>query len=179
MHILNMIRYWARTDPNRLAIIQPELMTSYAALDDAIEAISARIDKMGFKPQEPVGVAISNPAIFVAAVFGLMRSGQTPALIHQNMLPFLEPAGIRNLIYDRQGQMLGGGKNIRFDTTWLPNPTDKRPTYRNSVVRGGDLIYFTSGTTGLPKKIVQKAGALQELLSYPYTCASGASRSIL
>ena len=41
------------------------------------------------------------------------------------------------------------------------------------------VILFTSGTTGLPKKIVQPAASIEQLLKYPMTCASGPQQKIL
>ena len=42
-HIIDMIFYWAKVEPGRLAIVQPEMLTSYRGLADAIESISRRI----------------------------------------------------------------------------------------------------------------------------------------
>jgi acyl-coenzyme A synthetase/AMP-(fatty) acid ligase len=179
MHITDMIRYWARTDPNRPALIQPDLVTSYQALAIAIDSIGGRIAKMGFGPREVVGVALNNPSIFVATVFALLRDGKNAALLNRTLLPLLQPAGIRNLIYDVQGQILSGGKNVRFDPSWLAKPNTEHLADPDRRVEGGDLVYFTSGTTGLPKKVVQTGAALRQLLSYPYTCASGPHQKML
>jgi acyl-coenzyme A synthetase/AMP-(fatty) acid ligase len=179
MHVADMILYWARTDPHRPALIQPELITSYQALADAIESIGERIEQLSLGRQEVVGVSIAAPSFFVATVFALLRSGHNAALLHRSLLPLLQPSGIRHLIYDTHGHMLSGGKNIRFDESWLPKPHAERRPYRKRPIEGGDLISFTSGTTGLPKKVAQTGKALQQLLTYPYTCASGSHQKVL
>src|SRR5262245_54085169 len=120
MHIVDMIHFWARTAPHRAAIVQPELVTTYQALADAIESIASRIERLGLDRSEPVAVAIANPAMLLATLFALGRTGYGAAPINLQLYPHLPAAGIRNLIYDIQGQMLSGGRNIRFDLSWLP-----------------------------------------------------------
>src|SRR5580704_375695 len=119
MYLIEMVGYWARTDPHRHALIQPELVTTYQALADAIHSIAARIEQLGLDRLEPVGVSIGNPSYFIVTVLALLRSGYSAALVRPSLLPMLQSAGIRNLIYDSQGFMLSGGRNIRFDPSWL------------------------------------------------------------
>jgi acyl-coenzyme A synthetase/AMP-(fatty) acid ligase len=77
--------------------------------------------------------------------------------------------------------MLSGGRNIRFDMSWLPTagPDAVKRSYKKRAIPNVDMVFFTSGTTGLPKKIVQAGRALEQLLNYPFTCASGAHEKIL
>ncbi len=181
MHLIDMIFYWGRTDPHRSALIQPELVTNYQALADAIESIGERIDQLALDRSEPIAVSLANPAYFIATVFAALRSGYSTALVNPALFPFLQSAGIRNLIYDAQGQMLSGGRNIRFDLSWLPSAGRQagRRSYRKRPIEDVNMIFFTSGTTGLPKKIVQSGAALNQLLKYPYTSASEAHRKVL
>ena len=181
MHVVDMVFYWAKADPHRPALIQPEMVTDYQGLADAIESIGDRIERLGLDRREPVGVSLANPSFFIATVFALWRHGYSVALVTPALFPLLQPAGIRNLIYDTQGQMLSGGRNIRFDMSWLPtaDPQAARQPYRAHPAKDVDMICFTSGTTGLPKKIVQAKAALDELLRYPVTCASGNHQKIL
>ena len=37
MHVVDMVFFWARTEPHRPALIQPEMVTTYQGLADAIE----------------------------------------------------------------------------------------------------------------------------------------------
>ena len=180
MYLIDMIFYWAKTDPHRHAMIQPELVTTYRALADAIELTADRIDQLGLDRQEVVGVSIANPSFFIAVAFALLRIGYSAALVRPALLPLLKSAGIQNLIYDSQGLVLSGGRNIRFDPSWLSSAgqNEKKGEYRRSI-KNGDVIFFTSGTTGLPKKVTQSSAALDQLLKYPLTCATGAGEKIL
>jgi len=181
MYLIDMIAYWARIDPHRHAMIQPELITTYQALATAIESTTDRLEQLGLDRQEVVGVSVANPSFLVVAVFALLRSGYNVALLRRALLPLVQRAGIRNLIYDSQGLMLSGGRNIRFDPSWLSSTGEKRSgrAHRKPPIESGDMIFFTSGTTGLPKKVIQSSAALDQLLKYPLTCASGAGEKIL
>jgi acyl-CoA synthetase (AMP-forming)/AMP-acid ligase II len=185
MQLVDMVFYWARSTPHRAAIIQPEMVTTYRGLAEAIESVATRIERFGLDKGEPVAVSIANPSMMLATVLALFHRGYRAAPVNRALYPFLPSAGIRSLIYDTHGQMLAGGRNIRFEMSWLPRsdgpasaPTPA-PAYRRSADDSVDTIFFTSGTTGIPKKIVQSGRSLEQLLSYPFTCASGTHQKIL
>ena len=179
MYLVDVIQYWGRTEPNRLALLQPELATTYQGLAEAIKSIGDRIEQLGLARHEPIAVSLSVPSYFLATVLAVLHSGYSAVLVNPARYPFLSSAGIRNLFYDTEGQMLSGGRNVRFDKSWLPSavaPKSRRRGYRKPAVEAGNVVLFTSGTTGLPKKIVQASSALDQLLKYPVTCASGPTR---
>src|SRR5262249_38636218 len=162
MHVVDMVFHWARVDPQRPAIVLPELVTTFAGLADAIDSISNRVDQLGLDPREPVATAIGNPALSMAIVFALLRSGFSAAPATRGLIKHLQTNGIRNLIYDVEGFVASGGRNIRFDNSWLPAasvPSAAR-AYRRRPIGDVGLIFFASGETGLPKKFVQSRRSL-------------------
>jgi acyl-coenzyme A synthetase/AMP-(fatty) acid ligase len=184
VYLIDMIFYWAKTDPHRHALVQPELIATYKALADAIVSCAARIEDLQLDRGEPIGISIANPAFFAAATFAILRSGYSAAMARTALLPLLRPIGIRNLIYDSQGLMLSGGRNIRFDPSWIAAGREASSSARRLAANGHmnghpDVIFFTSGTTGLPKKVAQPLAALDALLQYPLTCASGPGDKVL
>jgi acyl-coenzyme A synthetase/AMP-(fatty) acid ligase len=193
MHVVDMVFYWARIAPHQPAIILPELVTSYAGLADAIDSISNRIDQLGLDPREPVATAIGNPALAVAVMFALMRSGFSVAPANRGLIKHLQPNGVRNLIYDTEGFVASGGRNIRFDNSWLPAPSNGKAsntsagntstcntsTWRRRLVGDVDVILFTSGTTGMPKKFVQRRRGFDERMAWQRTVVSATTRSVL
>ena len=80
MHVVDMVFHWARMDPDRPAIILPDLVTTYGGLADAVDSISNRIDQLGLDPNEPVATACASPALTLTVAFALMRSGFSVAL---------------------------------------------------------------------------------------------------
>jgi len=161
MHVVDMVFFWARAEPDRLAIIQPETVITFQGLADAIESISDRIDQLGLDPHEPVAVSLANPSHSLATIFALFRCGYSVAPVNGPLLLHLRSAGIHNLIYDNQGLVLAGGRNIRFHESWLPQklPTERR--FLRRPIGKVDTILFTSGSTGLPKKFVQTSAGLE------------------
>jgi acyl-CoA synthetase (AMP-forming)/AMP-acid ligase II len=170
MNVIDMIFFWAKIDPHRAAIIQPEMVTTFQGLADAIELVSERIDRLGLDQREPIAVSIANPSYFAAAAFSVLRCGYTLALVNPPLFPQLQPSGIRNLIYDTQGLVLSGGRNIRFEASWLPTgASPQRKSYRARPLNDVSTIAFTSGTTGLPKMHVMRRAALEQRFACPIT----------
>ncbi|HLH98352.1 MAG TPA: class I adenylate-forming enzyme family protein [Xanthobacteraceae bacterium] len=170
MNVIDLMFFWARIDPHRAAIIQPEMVTTFQGLADAIESVSDRIDRLGLDLREPIAVSLANPSHFVAAALAVLRCGYTLALVNPPLFPQLQPSGIRNLIYDTQGLVLSGGRNIRFEMSWLPaSPPSKRKPYRPRPLNDVSTIAFTSGTTGLPKMQVLRRAALEHRFACPIT----------
>ena len=132
MRVVEMIQFWARTTPHRPAIIQSEMVTTYQGLGEAIKSIGERIDRLNLNKHEPVAVCLANPSFMLATAFALMRGGYGVAPVNTSFYPHLAGAGLRNLIYDTAGQVTSGGRNIRFDMSWLPEPKQRRP--RSQVI---------------------------------------------
>ena len=175
MHVVDMVFFWARAEPHRLALIQPEMVTTYQGLADAIDSIGDRIDRLGLDTREPLAVSIANPSFFLATVFAVLRCGFSVALVTPPLYPHLRSAGIRNLIYDAQGQVMSGGRNVRFDMSWLPAAAASggRVPYRHRPAGSGDMICLTSEATGAPKAIVRSMAGLSRRVGSPLNCANG------
>jgi acyl-CoA synthetase (AMP-forming)/AMP-acid ligase II len=167
MHVVDMIYHWARIDPHRSAIVLPELVTTFGGLAEAIDSISNRIDQLGLDPREPVATAIANPALALAVLFALQASGFGVVPADRGLIKHLQPNGIKNLIYDVEGFVASGGRNIRFDKSWLPatSPISVSRPFRRRSVGNADVIFLEPGESGLPRTIVQSSGALEERMA--------------
>jgi acyl-coenzyme A synthetase/AMP-(fatty) acid ligase len=162
MHVLDTIMFWAKARPNYPAIIQSDMVISYSGLAEAIQTISARIADLNLNPNEPVAVSIEHPAKQLVAIFALLHCGFTPAPVYRGLLPFLRGAGIDNLFYSSEAQVLSGGRNIRFDDSWLLRDPSAKASIRKRPDRRSDIIFFSSGTTGLPKKHIHTGESVFE-----------------
>ncbi|MBX9776086.1 MAG: acyl--CoA ligase [Xanthobacteraceae bacterium] len=159
MHPVEMLLYWARISPERPALIQSNMVISYQALAQAVVACSERIRACGFSPGEPVGVAVSDPAKLLVVCLALLRSGVSCAPVAQASVPTLPSSGINCLIHSPGSPVLTEGKNIAFDDSWL-QADDLPASSMNGRLPPANVIFFTSGTTGVPKKVVLPTVAL-------------------
>jgi acyl-coenzyme A synthetase/AMP-(fatty) acid ligase len=177
MHPADAMLYWAKHYPQRLAVMLPYMAITYQAMAEAIEAASERIERFEFDRSEPVAVAIDDPAKLIAVCHALVRNGIGCAPVVQSMLPHLQSHNINTLIFSGESNVIVGGRNIRFDDSWLRNggaSTTARKAIQNDPSRYGDLIFFTSGTTGVPKKVIMSSPAFIERVNIlPLTGEAG------
>jgi non-ribosomal peptide synthetase component E (peptide arylation enzyme) len=119
MHLADMVLFWAQAAPEQPAIIQSDSTWTYREMAHAITAVSERLDALNFDRQEPVAVSISQPGKRLAVCLALLRQGISVAPVNQRALPFLRANGISNVIDSGEGQVLTGGRNVRFQDSWL------------------------------------------------------------
>src|SRR5579862_7967920 len=147
MHPTDAMFYWAKIYPQRLAILLPTMAITYQAMAEAIAAASERIERLELNRSEPVAVAIDDPAKLIAVCHALVRNGIACAPILRTMLPHLQSHNINTLIFSGVSDIIIGGRNIRFDDSWLQPGSTARPaavTTPNDSSRYGALIFFTS-----------------------------------
>lgn len=168
MHPADAMLYWAKIYPQRLAIVLPYMAITYQAMAEAIEAVSERIERLEFDRSEAVAVFIDDPAKLIAVCFALVRKGITCAPQPQTAAPQLQANKINSVIFSGATDLMLGGRNIRFDDSWLrPSGASRaaaKPGAKNPTHYGG-LIFFTSGSTGVPKKVIMSSQAFIERVS--------------
>ena len=89
-----MILFWARANPQRPAIIQPDMIITYQGLAAAIASVVERLKRHDLDPQEPIAIEIESPAKLLPVFFALLHLRIPPAPITRGLLPFLRSAGI-------------------------------------------------------------------------------------
>ncbi|MPZ39795.1 MAG: AMP-binding protein [Rhizobiales bacterium] len=159
MHPLLMLSYWARISPERPALIQSNMVITHGALEQAVAACAARIHACGFDREKPVAVAIPDPAKLLAVCLALLRNGIACAPVAHNIVPSLVANGVTDLIFAPGSQALPDGNNVGFDDSWLRSSGMPAATTADPIP-ATNMIFFTSGTTGTPKKVVLPAAAL-------------------
>jgi len=174
MHIVDMVYFWARTIPERPAVIQPDLILSYRALTEGIESAAQHFAWNIKDKSKPVTVSLeSNPRMLVAGL-GLLRAGFSVIIATRDQLAFVAPGESSTLVTDRGGATLGDRTNIVFEESWIrtggtaPPRSGPLPQPRT---RNVDIFFFTSGTTGRPKLVVRTQQAWDQRILFNGTSA--------
>lgn len=176
MHIVDMIYFWARTMPRRPATIQPEGIVTYAALAQGAESAAEYFARNVVDRAKPVTVSLPSPPKMLIASLGLLRAGYSIIVANPPDLIHVPPSDSGTLIYERGGATLGERTNIVFDESWLefgagaPRLTRPLPQPRT---RKADIFFFTSGTTGRPKRIIRTQKAWDQRILFDATSAFG------
>jgi len=182
MHPADMIFYWAKAAPERLAIIQSGMAITYRALAEAIEAVAARLDRFDLARGQPVAVTIGDGARLLTVCLALLRRGIPAAPVNQSNLTHLLTNNIIVIIGDAPGSLLPGTRHIRFDSSWLSHEHKTEISSRaaqSSFAESASLVVFTSGTTGAPKKMILPSGVFLERLKQLPFVGEGTSERVL
>lgn len=181
MHPADLIFFWAKSSPERVAILELDMAITYGALAEAVESIAERVGGFNLDRGEPVAVLMERSAKQLAVCYALLRCGITAASINRRALPHLQANGIKTLIYDVAGESLPAGRNIRADDSWLRRGhrvvwNSARPSLAGST----NLLFFTSGTTGNPKRVLLPGKAfIDRVRLLPVAGEAGFGRSMV
>jgi acyl-coenzyme A synthetase/AMP-(fatty) acid ligase len=163
MHPADMIFFWARSNPDQAALLQSDMAVTYRELAEGIETVCERIARYDFSRKEPVAVSIAHPIHKLVVCLALWRSGISFVPVGPRTFPYLRSSGINNLIFTGEGLMLSGGRNIRFEESWLRREagasTPRRPA-SESLAGDTDAVFFGQGATGALEKTVVPSSAL-------------------
>ena len=168
MRIVDTIYLRARMTPECPAIITPEGIINYAQLARAIESASGYFERSIPDASNPVGVLINTRSKMMVATLGLLHAGFTVAPLDPSSLKDLGQTGSKTLVHERGSATIPGGANIPFDDFWQTNVANQGKNelpLRPREDEGGNLIFFSSGTTGKPKPIILDPGTFIQQMS--------------
>jgi long-chain acyl-CoA synthetase len=168
-NVVDQVYYWARTIPHHPAVIRPEGIITYGALAYSIETAADDFARMILDRDKPVAIAVENPANMLVASLGLLRAGFRIVPAGKGLFEHLPQTGAGTLIYERGGATLGGVTNIVFEERWLSvgaRTFQGSPAPGRSAAADIHAIFFTSGTTGKPKPIVETQRAWEQRILF-------------
>lgn len=167
MRILDMIFYWAKVRPDHVAIIQPDTILTFKTLAERVESVSWKVAEFNLDRQKPIAILIQHRVSQFVVCLALMELGFSIVPAYGELLPHLRAAGVSTFIHDGKDAVLPDGKKFLFNDSWflaLDKRKSKTRADLNPRQYSGDLIFFTSGSTGAQKKMIFTADAFLERL---------------
>jgi amino acid adenylation domain-containing protein len=163
----------AARHPGRIAIRQGSRTLSYGELVARSDAVARRLVARGRGVGDVVGITGPRGIGFVVGLLGVLRSGATafpldPALPEGRVRHLLEIARA-GLFATVAGRALPGIETVDVDADGLsPLREEGDSTTPLPLLSAADpaYLFFTSGTTGLPRGVLGRHGGLSHFLTW-------------
>lgn len=162
----DLIRVHAAERPDKLAIADDDTQVSYAELDRLMDRVAAALQRDGTAQRQSVA-SVSYPSVAQALVFlGALRAGSVAAPIQPSATPeqiagMIADSGANLVFLDAANADALVGQSFRAEVVMLEDlaawlaPEDATPAAVAIAPEDGFNIIYSSGTTGIPKGIVQ------------------------
>lgn len=174
MRIVDTVYYWARVTPFRPAIIETSGVITYSRLAQAIEAAASDFERHITDTSRPVALSVRTGSKMLVSLLGLLRAGFDVVLANPAIFKELDAIGVKTLVFERGGQTLEGAESIVFNDAWLtsgPEKTSTKMPSKPAANTAGNILCFTSGTTGRPKPIVCPQSSWEQRIIFPLNSA--------
>ncbi len=171
--IADLIREHARARPGHAAVAAGDRTLDYAALDASMDRIAASLQRDGLAPGDAIAICAQSSVDYAALFIGALRAGVVvaplaPSVTPESFASMLGDARARLLFVDETATdalgavprddvvriSLDGIASGRSFDAWLA-PPGSRPAPVTLAPDAPFNIIYSSGTTGLPKGIVQ------------------------
>jgi acyl-CoA synthetase (AMP-forming)/AMP-acid ligase II len=169
-----LIRAHAERQPDHVALALGERRVTYRALDRMMDQVAAGLLRDGIKPGDTVAICAATMPEYAAVFFGALRAGAAvaplpPSAAAESLLGMFEDSGAKHFFIDAlvvesikplsispsvQSVSLDNSKAGTPLEQWLP-PEDAKPKEISAHPDDPFNIIYSSGTTGMPKGIVQ------------------------
>jgi long-chain acyl-CoA synthetase len=155
----------ARLYPGREAVVDGDERWTYAELDARVQAFDAALDDLGLAPGDVVAVLALNSAAHLVSWLAIPRSGRVLNDLNFRLAPaelelVLRDCGAKALVVDEMFAELGGRLTAAVDSIEHVIGVDRFAAMTQTGARRAlepldpealAGIFYTGGTTGLPK----------------------------
>jgi amino acid adenylation domain-containing protein len=159
----------AERTPEATALIASELRLSYAEVERRSALLARRLERMGVGPESLVGVCLPRSADLVIALLGVLRAGGAyvpldPALPAARLLEMGGDSGLRAVVIE--AALMPAVADLQVPMLTLadaPEVTDGAllaPAANPANPANAVYAIYTSGSTGLPKGVVNTHGGV-------------------
>jgi len=173
--IADRIRAHAQARPTQPAVVQGDESLDYAGLDALMDRVAATLQRDGLQPGDAIAICAQTSPCYAAIFLGALRAGVAVAPLAASVTPqsfasMLADARPRWLFVDASADAVLGEAPSTIDCialddkapcmpfdAWLvaegqrPTPVEVQPEWPFNII-------YSSGTTGVPKGIVQSHG---------------------
>lgn len=159
--------------PDAVAVVFAGESLTYAALNQRANQLAHRLQKLGVKPETPIGICIERSIEMVVGLFAILKAGGAyvpldPTYPPDRLAHILSDAQMSVVLTQAKLQLLISADLtcICLDTDWdsIAVEPQENPT---SPVTATNLAYiiYTSGSTGKPKGVlIEHRGVVNTLL---------------
>ena len=198
MALPDLLRRHAQARPNQAALSDGLQTLTYGELDRLMNRVAAALQRDGCQPGDVVGVCAQTSVTYAALFLGALRAGVVvaplaPSVTPDSLVAMLRDAGVRRLFVDTSVQELiqplllpdSPAAMPADQLVWLDNrpgtrgfdawlaPVGTQPQPVAVQAEWPFNIIYSSGTTGVPKGIVQSHGMrwthIRRGLTYGYS----------
>lgn len=165
----------ARFAPDKIAAICGERQLTWGEFDQGTARVANALIGLGVQHDEPVALVMTNSLDMLEVMFGIVRAGAcmvpiSGLLTGAQIATMMADSGAKTVFVSASNRALVESADLPADIRriaigfegegWepLPNAPDSDPAVRIRPEDRFNIIY-SSGTTGLPKGIVQSHGA--------------------
>ncbi len=164
MNFVDMLMYYAQSNPAKQAIILPNRVVSFGMIGTGIRSVEVAIAEASIDSRHIVAVQIENRTRHLIVVSALYRLGIVSVSVVGN--EDLPKAGVKvdAIISDRNQPLLGFGRLVLLKDDWFERRFDAaaaRPAgFRDEEALA--RIIMSSGTTASPKAIGMSARVVED-----------------
>ncbi len=193
--VAGLIRDHARARPGHTALVMDGRTVSYAELDALMDRVAASLQRDGLAPQDSIAICAGTSIEYATVYLGALRAGVVvaplaPSCTAEELAGMAADAGATRFFLDaavaKTLEPVAGkiaAQRIALDDSaagtplsgWLA-PEGARPAVADVQPQWAFNIIYSSGTTGLPKGIVQSHAMrwshVQRAVGYGYSPSS-------